>query len=79
MILFLVVKILEEFKNKNFIFNKFLYERYVFPKKYKQIKVIDGIKVDYIYKERSHIFKEKNKCYTEREILAKRFDFKGKL
>lgn len=78
-ILFLLVKIFDEIKNRSYILNKFFYEKYYLPKKYKKIKTITGENINNMYKEYNHIFKVKNIYYTEREILRKRLDFKGKL
>lgn len=77
--LFLVIKIWKEFQNHAIVFQKFLYDRYYFPRKYGKTKKIDEINVSKIYKDYYHLFYEQKKCYTEREILRKRFDFKGKL
>ena len=78
-LLFLLVKVFNEFSSINYIMNRFFYEKYYFPKSYKRKKVINGKNINKIFKECSHIFKVGNNYYTEHEILRKRFDFKGKL
>lgn len=76
---FLVVKIYNEIQNEDLVFQKFLYERYYFPRKHKKLRKIYRIDVSKIYKDCRHLFYDDKKSYTEREILRKRFDFKGKL
>ncbi len=78
-LLFLLVKVFNEFCSINYIMNRFFYEKYYLPKSYKRKKVINGKNINKMFKERSHIFKVGNNYYTEHEILRKRFDFKGKL
>lgn len=78
-IFFLVVKLIEDIKNRKYVMNKFLYERYYYPKRYRKAKIIKGVDVSKMYKDCNHIFKVKNNCYTEHEILRKMFDFKVKL
>ena len=71
-VLFLIKELIKGYINFNFIFNKFLLERYKndfhFSKR-RVIKNINSMKRDY-----SHIIKEGNKYATEKEILRKRFD-----
>lgn len=71
-VLFLIKELVKGYINFNFIFNKFLLERYKndfhFSKR-RVIKNINSMKRDY-----SHIIKEENKYVTEKEILRKRFD-----
>lgn len=78
-LLCLFVKVLREFKDKDYTLNRFFYERYYFPRKYLYNKIIIGNRIDKMFKEYKHIFKVKNNYYTEHEILRKRFDFKDKL
>ena len=76
-LIFIVIKVFEEYKNHNNLFNAFLLERYQNNfnfKKHKTIKNIKNMKRDY-----SHIFYKHGKYCTEKEILRKRFDFKGKI
>ena len=42
-------------------------------------KKINSINLSKMYKDNRHLFYDGKKCYTEREILRKRFDFKAKL
>ncbi len=76
-LLFILIKVIEEYKNHNNLFNLFLLERlnndFKFKKR-KTIKNIQSMKRDY-----KHIFKIGTKYYSEKEIIRKRFDFKGKI
>ena len=76
---FLGVKVYQEIINFKYIFDKFLYERYCNNINYLRLKRINEVNLAKIYKDYRHLFYDKEKCYTEREILRKRFDFKGKL
>ena len=63
------------YQNLNYIFNKFLLERYLYYNRYKKIKTIT--KIDHIYKEKNHIIKEKNHYITEKQALSHRFHRKN--
>ena len=71
-LIFLLIETIKLSKNINYIFNRFLLERYLNNFKFKKIKVIkriDEMKLDY-----THIFNINNKFITEKEILHKMFD-----
>ena len=72
-LLLLLNGIIKEIKNINFIYNKFLYERYRYNLYFKKRKIIRNI--NNMYKDKIHIFKIKNKYITEKEILEKRFKY----
>ena len=62
-------------QNINYLFNKFLLERYLYkitPKKTKKIN-----KIDNMYKEKYHIIKENNIYLTEKQLLNSKF--RGKI
>lgn len=71
-IIFLSIKVIESIKNNKYIFNKFLFERYLYNFNFKKIKIVNNIKK--MKKEKNHIFNIKNKYITEREYLRKLFD-----
>ena len=74
-ILFLFIEVNKLYKNRKYIFNKFLLERYLEKLKFRKRKKIDNIyqmKKDY-----THIFLLNKKYITEKEILKKMFDNKG--
>lgn len=73
---FLIVKIYSELKNHNFIFNKFLFERYIYDFPFNKRKIIRGNRVNKMYRDYKHLFYIDNRYCLEREILQKRFDFK---
>jgi hypothetical protein len=70
------VRVIKEHKDHNFIFNRFLLERYLKDIKYKLNNVIKGEKINKIRKNRNNLFKVNNKLHNEKEILKKRFSNK---
>lgn len=76
---FLFIKIILEIKNHNGLFNRFLLERYLKDyhfKKYKKIYFSDESKMKRDY---NHMFFNGFRWVSEREVLKKRFDFRGKV
>lgn len=71
-IFFIMLEIFRETSKHNHYFNKFLLEKYLYNKKYKNRKIIN--KIDKMKKQTTHIFKIQNNCYTEREIIRNLFD-----
>lgn len=72
-------KILKEKNNLDYIFNKFLFERYLYNINYKKIKIINQLKLEEMYKYYYHHFLSKNKIEEEHDFLLKMFDNKGKI
>ena len=72
-ILFLLIKIVDEIKLHKYLFNKFLFERYLYNFNFKKIKKIKGIKFSKMKKEYKHIFYN-NRYYTEKEVLKEYFN-----
>lgn len=67
----IIDNLIKYYKNINYLFNKFLLERYLYklvPKKTKNIT-----KVDNMYKDKYHIIKENNHYLTEKQLLNRRF------
>ena len=75
---FILAKVLDEFKNHNNIFNRFLLERYTKDFKFKKNKVIKSMNLGKMKRDYKHIFYDGKRYITEREILKKRFDFHSK-
>lgn len=76
-LIFLIIKVINEYSNFNNLFNKFLWERYNYQFYFRREKIIDSI---YLMKrDYKHLFRLNNFLKTEREILGKRFDFKNKV
>jgi len=71
-LIFLILKIIEELFNHKNIFNKFLMERYLYNFNFKKRKIIKNI--DNMFRDYKHLFYIDNKYQTESEILQKRFD-----
>ena len=65
----LIFKIIEEDKKKNYYFNKFVLERYLYIFKFKKDIIISNIKK--MYKYRNNIIKENNRLLTEKEACIK--------
>ena len=57
-----------------FLFNKFLLERYLYKIMYNKIKITN--KLDKMQRDRTHIFKVKNRYISEEIALNKRFSGK---
>ena len=71
-IFFILLKVIKEYKEHKYIFNKFLFERYNYDLVFKKKKIIKGIKLNKMKKEYKHIFYD-NKYYTEKEVLKRYF------
>lgn len=74
MLCFLLYKIKEESNKRNFYYDKFLLERYLNNYSFKKKKKVSSI--NHLYRDRYHIIKGKNRYYTEKEMLAKKFSSK---
>ena len=68
---FLISEITIYFKRQDYLYNKFLLERYLSEFSFNKLKFIKN--KDDMYKEKRHVVKLKNKYYTEKEYLNKRF------
>lgn len=71
---FLFNKIITFYKDIPHLFNRFLFEKYSYPNNYKKIKVINGLCLEKLRRQRKHVFIMGKKHYTEKEILLKIFD-----
>ncbi len=78
-LLFIFIKIIDEYKNHNSLFNKFLLERYQNNFQFKKEKIIKSQNVTKMKRDYRHLFKVGKTYKTEKEILKKRFDFTKKL
>ena len=70
--IFLLLETIKNIRSINYIFNKFLLERYIKKyifKKYKKINSVYKMKKDY-----KHVFYIENKCISEYSFLLKMFD-----
>lgn len=76
-IILLITKVINYYKDINIVFNKFLFERFLYKLKYKKVKKVKSI--NNMFKEKSHIFIINNNIIKEEEILAKMFDTKRNL
>lgn len=78
-LMFLFMRVFSEIKNHESLFNRFLLERYLKNYHFKKIKKIKSLDVRKMKRDYKHLFYDGFGWITEREILKKRFDFKGKL
>lgn len=74
-LIFLFFKNLQELKNINYTFNRFLLERKVNRFYFKKTKIIKNKKINKMKRDYYHLFFIKNKYVTEKELLHKLFDF----
>ncbi len=72
MIILLLYKINDEYKKKNYYFEKFLLERYLNNYHFKKKKEVNSI--DEFRKRYNHYIKKDNFYYTEKEILKNKFN-----
>lgn len=72
--LFLIKKIIIFYKDISYLFNRFLFERYAYPNKYKKINVIKGYNLEKLKRQQVSEFIIGEKRYKEKEILSKVFD-----
>lgn len=67
----LMIEIYIYYKRQDYLYNKFLLERYLNNYNFKKIKIINN--KDNMYKEKKHILKENKMYFTEKQYLTKRF------
>src|SRR5574344_1052222 len=63
--LFLLIGVIKEYKSINYIYNKFMLERYSYKFNFKKIKIINNI--NNMYRDYSHLIRGK-RLMTEKEI-----------
>jgi len=68
----LIQNIYKYYKNLEFIYMKFLLERYLYKINYNKLKIIKN--KDKMYKNYYHFFKINNKIISEEKMLKKMFD-----
>lgn len=69
--IFLISKVIIEDKNINYLYNRFMLDRYLNKYDFKKKKVIDC--KNKMYKDNKHIIKDNKRYMTEDEFLRKRF------
>ena len=68
----LIINIVNYYKDLNYIFNKFLVERYLYNLRYSKEKIVNNKKK--MYKDYRHIFKNGNKYLTEKKYLYDKYN-----
>jgi len=71
---FLIYKIITTFKDFKYEYFKFLMERYLYNFRYGKVKYQKGTNLNLLKKDTYHYFKDKDKIYSEKRILAKKFN-----
>ena len=66
--------IVKYYHHLEYLFNKFLLERYLYKLTFKKTKKIS--RITHMYREKYHLFKEKNTYLTEKQVLNRRFNVK---
>ena len=72
-IIFLIINILNEYKNHNTIINKFLLEKYLYKNKFNKLKILKKINPKSIWKNRVNLFVINKKIIHEKQILKNYF------
>lgn len=71
---FILIKLITQTKQYKYIFNKFLFERYLYNFNLKKRKKINGLKINKMMRDKIHIFYYNNIYKTEKEVLNNKFD-----
>ena len=76
MVVFVLLQNIWKFYKKiEYVYNKFILERYLYDIKYKNIKVINN--KNKMYKNKTHLFKINNNIIEEKKFLSDFFDKKS--
>ncbi len=71
---FLLYKIIDFYRKREYFKNKFLLERYLYTIPYKKIEHNEQQNMELLKKETLHFFKTQDKYRHEREVLREKFD-----
>jgi len=66
-------QIINEKKNHKILFNKFVFERYLYNLKFNKTKILKNEKIKNMYRDKKHVFKINNEYITERKLLRKKY------
>jgi len=70
-IMILTIKLKKELSNRGLIFNKFLYERYLYKLKFRKVKIVKNEKK---FKKDYYHFIDENKLIEEKDFLKQKFE-----
>ena len=73
-VFFLLIKIVKQLKNYKYIFNKFLFERYLYDFNFKKRKIINNLNINKMMSDKKHLFYYNNIYIIEKDILRDMFD-----
>lgn len=71
---FLFSNLITSIKDIPYLFNKFLFERYMYPINSNKYVFIRGKKIEKMKRQKKHYFVINDRCYKEKDILTKKFD-----
>ena len=71
----IILKVKEELKNHTLIYEKFLYERYIYNLKFKKVKIVKN--VNKFYRDYYHYIKDNNKLIEEEQYLKIKYDIRN--
>ncbi|MBP3841055.1 MAG: hypothetical protein IK997_02880 [Bacilli bacterium] len=72
MVIFLIYKTTEEYKNRNYYFDKFILERYLYSYNFNKLCIVKSL--NDFKKEYKHILNNNEKIYTEKEYLINKYE-----
>ncbi|MEG2620955.1 MAG: hypothetical protein RSA10_02540 [Bacilli bacterium] len=71
---FLIDSLIKYVSDIPYLYNKFILERYLYPKKFKRNKYVKNSNLKKMKRQTSNYFYDVNRYHSEREVLKKRFD-----
>lgn len=71
---FIISKIISHIREVPYLFNKLLFERYIYPIKVNKYNYVNNSNINLFKRRRKNIFKVNNHYVGENVILAKKFD-----
>lgn len=76
MISLIIIKLTEEYKKRNYYYNKFQLERYMKNYHFHKLKIINNI--DKMMRDKRHLIKNQRNYITEKQILNKKYNYKDR-
>jgi stage IV sporulation protein FB len=74
LLLILLFRLNEEYKNHNSLFNRFLLERHLYNFHFNDLKIINNANLKRMMRDKKHLFNIKGEFITEKTVLKKRFN-----
>lgn len=73
-LIFICIKVINDLRSHNYIFNKFLLERHLYGIKFSKIKHLKRLNFKLFFKDFTHVFSLNGKQYNEHDKLCEIFD-----